>query len=328
MGRKKRANDRRAKTKNRSQTESRSSPASPKPKKRRLLWLWILLPLLLLLGGGTWWYFFHGPGSYTIVPNVVGAPATSAAKVLAEHNLDSKESEAFDDEIPIGYVIKTDPKPDSNVKKETAITMTVSKGPQYFEIPEIVDLPVDEALAELETLGLQAEVAEDHPWDEKIAEDHVISVSPEVGSEVTRRDEITLTISAGREPMDVPLTVNMTRKDAVSAIEAADLKPEIEEKYSDTLAEGHVLSQEPSSGTLYRGDKVTIVVSRGPEKVAVPNVLGKNVDEATKELEDLGFEVKTRQMNDWWIWGERVSEQKPKSGKKIKKGDEVMLTLS
>src|SRR5690625_4866509 len=168
--RKKRTNDRRAKTKNRTQTEIRSSPASPKPKKRRLLWLWIILPLLLLLGGGTWWYFFHGPGSYTIVPNVVGAPATSAAKVLAEHDLDSKESEAFDDEIPIGYVIKTDPKPDSNVKKETAITMTVSKGPEYFEIPEIIDLPVDEALAELEAMGLKAEVDEDQPWDEKIAD--------------------------------------------------------------------------------------------------------------------------------------------------------------
>src|SRR5690625_320359 len=169
-GRKKRAKERRAKTKKRAQVGSQSSPASPKPTKRRLLWLWILLPLLLLLGGGTWWYFFHGPGSYTIVPNVVGAPATSAAKVLAEHDLDSKESEAFDDEIPSGYVIKTDPKPDSNVKKETAITMTVSKGPEYFEIPEIVDLPVDEALAELETLGLKAEVAEDQPWDEKIAD--------------------------------------------------------------------------------------------------------------------------------------------------------------
>src|SRR5690625_7255334 len=103
--------------------------------------------------------------------------------------------------------------------------MTVSKGPQYFEIPEIVDLPVDEALAELETLGLQAEVAEDHPWDEKIAEDHVISVSPEVGSEVKRRVEITLTISAGRAPMDVPLQVHMTRRVTFSARAAADITP-------------------------------------------------------------------------------------------------------
>src|SRR5690625_5906723 len=119
--------------------------------------------------------------------------------------------------------------------------MIVSKGPEYFEIPEIIDLPVDEALAELEAMGLKAEVDEEHPWDEKIAEDHVISVSPEVGSEVTRRDEITLTISAGREPMDVPLTVNMTRKDAVSAIEAADLKPEIrsEEHTSELQSRGH-----------------------------------------------------------------------------------------
>src|SRR5690625_8032787 len=103
--------------------------------------------------------------------------------------------------------------------------MIVSKGPEYFEIPEIIDLPVDEALAELEAMGLKAEVDEEHPWDEKIAEDHVISVSPEVGSEVTRRDESTLTISAGREPREGPRAGNVTGEDAVAAGGAAGVTP-------------------------------------------------------------------------------------------------------
>src|SRR5690625_430226 len=297
-------------------------------KKRSLLWLWITLPILLLLGGGTWWYFFHGPGSFTTVPNVVSAPAKSATTVLAEHNLQSAQSEAVDDEVPAGYVISTDPGPDSNVKKDTTVEMVVSKGPEHFEIPDVIDVPLDEAIEQLEANDLKFEVAEDEPWSEKIAEGNVVSIEPEVGTEVTRRDEIVLEVSAGREPIDVPLTVNMSQKDAVAALEDVDLKAEIKEEYSDTLAAGHVLSQEPNSGTLYRGDTVTVVVSRGPERIEVPNVLGKHVDEAKKELEDLGFEVKTRQMNDWWVWGERVSEQKPGAGKKLKKGEEVTLTLS
>src|SRR5690625_4790031 len=248
-------------------------------KKRSLLWRWITLPVLLLLGGGTWWYFFQGPGSFTTVPNVVSAPAKSATTVLAEHNLQSAQSEAFDDEIPAGYVISTDPGPDSNVKKDTTVQMVVSKGPEHFEIPDVIDVPLDEAIEQLEANDLKFEVAEDEPWSEKIAEGNVVSIEPEVGTEVTRRDEIVLEVSAGREPIDVPLTVNMSQKDAVAALEDVDLKAEIKEEYSDTLAAGHVLSQEPNSGTLYRGDTVTVVVSRGPERIEVPNVLGKHVED-------------------------------------------------
>ena len=297
-------------------------------KKRPWVWVTVVISLLLLLAGGTWWYLFHGPGSYTMVPNVVGAPATSASKVLAEHELDSKQTEVFDDEVPAGDVISTDPKPESNVKKETTIELIVSKGPEHFEIPDIIDVPADEAVAKLEKDGLSVTVSEDQPWHEKIAAGNIIAVDPEPGTEVTRRDEITLTVSAGREPIDVPLTVNMTRKDAVAALEGADLTVKIKEKHSDTLAENHVLSQEPSSGTLYRGNEVVITVSLGPEKIEVPNVLGRHVDEAKKELSALGFKVETRQMNDWWVWGERVSDQKPRPGKKLKKGETVTLTLS
>jgi len=312
---------------------SATKPRRPKrskkePSKRRRKWPLLLLLLILLLGGAAWWYFLQGPGSYTVVPNVIGAPATSAAKVLSENGLESDQSEEFDDDVPIGYVIDTDPRPESNVKKDTSIKMVVSAGPEYFEIPELVDTNVDEAIEELEAIGLKVVVAEDRPWSEKIAEDHVTQVQPEAGTEVTRRDEITLTVSAGREPIDVPLTVNMTKSDAVEAIESRDLAVVIEEKHSDTLAAGHVLSQDPSSGTRYRGDKITITVSLGPEKIEVPNVLGKHVDDAKKELEALGFEVKTQQMNDWWVWGERVSAQTPLGGEKIKKGEVVLLTLS
>lgn len=302
-------------------------PAKRRTGKRRWL-LPILFLLLIAAGTGGWWYFVQGPGSYTLVPNVVGAPASSAAKVLTEHGLESRQIDTYDDDAPAGYVIATNPDPEASVKKDATIEMVVSLGPEYFKVPELVDKPVEDALAELEDMGLKVTVDEDKVWDEKIAADHVLRVKPEAGSEVTRRDEIKLIVSAGREPIEVPLTVNMTRKDAVAALEAKGFKVAIEEEYSDTLAAGHVLRQDPSSGTLFRKDKVTITVSLGPEKISVPNVLGKHVNEAKKELEELGFRVKTQQMNDWWIWGERVSDQQPRSGAKIKKGEEVLLTLS
>ncbi|MDN4176053.1 PASTA domain-containing protein, partial [Nocardioides sp. SOB77] len=64
--------------------------------------------------------------------------------------------------------------------------------------------------------------------------------------------------------------------------------------HSDDVAEGDVISQDPVDGTLFRGDTVGLVVSRGPELVEVPNVRASGVDAAREELEALGFDVDTR----------------------------------
>jgi serine/threonine-protein kinase len=55
---------------------------------------------------------------------------------------------------------------------------------------------------------------------------------------------------------------------------------------------GAVLSQSPATGTLFIGDPITVVVSKGPQFVAVPDVFSKKVGDAKARLEGLGFTVK------------------------------------
>ncbi len=83
------------------------------------------------------------------------------------------------------------------------------------------------------------------------------------------------------------------RRPAEAALEAKGLEVDRgAEEYSDTVPEGDVISQSPSSGTLYRGDTVRLVVSKGPELVEVPGgLVASGVDAATERLEALGFEV-------------------------------------
>jgi len=52
------------------------------------------------------------------------------------------------------------------------------------------------------------------------------------------------------------------------------------------------LSQSPATGTLFLGDPVVLVVSKGPQLVAVPDVFGNKEGEAKSTLEGLGFKVK------------------------------------
>src|SRR5699024_7425301 len=186
----------------------------------------------------------------------------------------------------------------------------------------------DEALAELKNSNLVASIDENTPWSEETEKGSVVSTDTETGTDLTRKEEITITLSGGRKPIDVPVAINKTRDEAIAELEESGVKVEINEEYSESLAEGHVVSQDPESGTLHKGDAVTLTISKGAENIEVPNVLGQQDVEAKQKLEEAGFSVKTRQMNDWWVWGNRVSDQPPRAGDKAKKGSEVVITLS
>lgn len=289
---------------------------------------WPVLIGLFLIIAGAFWYFLIGPGAYTTLPNVLNASKVSAQSLLQEKGFDTTVREVFDDDVKSGKVASTQPAPRSSIAKNATVTLIVSKGPEHFEIPDVIGMPEDEALAELKGANLIASIDDETPWSEETKKGRVVSIDPEPGTDVTRKDGITITLSGGRKPIDVPVTVNKPQNEAVSELEDSGLKAEIKEEYSDSLAEGHVLSQDPESGTLHKGDTVTLTVSKGPENVEVPNVLGQQVEEAQQELEDAGFSVKTKQMNDWWVWGNRVSEQTPRGGDQAKKGSEVVITLS
>jgi eukaryotic-like serine/threonine-protein kinase len=76
-------------------------------------------------------------------------------------------------------------------------------------------------------------------------------------------------------------------------LEERGLDPQVEERHSDSVPEGDVIDQDPTGGTLFKGDEVSLTVSLGPELVEVPSVRGFGIEAATERLTDLGFEVET-----------------------------------
>ena len=102
----------------------------------------------------------------------------------------------------------------------------------------------------------------------------MIRSDPEAGKTLKPGTAVDLIVSKGRQPIKVK---DWTGKDADEATEALTGKGlEVEvvgEEYDDTVPEGHVLTQTPTSGTLFRGERVELTVSLGPELVAVPDGL-------------------------------------------------------
>lgn len=153
----------------------------------------------------------------------------------------------------------------------------------------------------------------------------VISQDPAASTSVDHNSSVTVTISQGREPITVPTTSGLAKDDAVATIEAAGLVASVEEDYSTDVEAGVVISQSPSNGTLYRGDTVTITVSRGPKMVDVPNVIGMSESAAKKALTDAGFVVKTE--NALWVVLGQVYSQSPSGGTQAPEGSTITIKM-
>jgi serine/threonine-protein kinase len=99
--------------------------------------------------------------------------------------------------------------------------------------------------------------------------------------------------------------------------------------FSDTIAEGSVVEISGiTTRTVVPGDTLTLLVSRGPELVTVPEVVGDTIAEAKSALEALGFRVEVRSEYPESEWGRpfaRVTSVDPSSGQSVAKGSTIVL---
>lgn len=90
-----------------------------------------------------------------------------------------------------------------------------------------------------------------------------------------------------------PNVVNMTVQEAQNSLEGTGLKIVVKgQEYSNQVSEGKIISQTPSPDTdLKKGDSISVVVSKGNTKVPVPNVVGLNLTQAEKLLNDNNLQL-------------------------------------
>lgn len=139
-----------------------------------------------------------------------------------------------------------------------------------------------------------------------------------------------LAFAQERGNIDVPDVVGMERAQAEEAIRALGLKPELEaEEYSDAVAAGKVIRQNPEKGALLKKDgTVRMVVSRGSNKVAVPDLIGQSAGYADSKLKEVGLNP-DRQPD---VYSDSVPEgsvisQDPAAGTQVQKGSSVKFVV-
>jgi serine/threonine-protein kinase len=90
------------------------------------------------------------------VPSLVGSSEESAQDALAKYNLDyEKSGEEHSSKYAAGEVISQTPAAGSSVEQGTTVSVVVSLGPPMVEVPDVVDKPIEEAIAILTKAGFK-----------------------------------------------------------------------------------------------------------------------------------------------------------------------------
>ena len=261
--------------------------------RRRNRWVALIaLILLILLAAATALWFVAGPGATTTVPTVKGLTTQAAERALNLAHLTPKVVRAFDETVKAGEVIASDPPAGREVGQGSTVTLTVSQGAERYGVPRLAGHT--QAEAEDRLIKARLTVGKVSPaFSETVPQGQVVSTSPGANTSVKRGTAVALVISKGRQPITIQDWTGKPANQAFKTLSDAKLKVDAtKQDWSDTIPKGSVISQSPATGTLFQGERVTLVVSKGPQLVPVPDVFGKQEGDARSILEGAGFTVK------------------------------------
>ncbi|MHB9752776.1 Stk1 family PASTA domain-containing Ser/Thr kinase [Streptomyces sp. BYX5S] len=162
-----------------------------------------------------------------------------------------------------------------------------SANDESFTAPNFVGKTVDEAEKMAENRDLTLDSSKSGPCED-YPKGQICSQNPKSGTEVSKNDTITVSVSTGAPKVSVPDVKGLPYDEAEAELKAKGLDNVTKETEESDRTPGTVIKQNPSSGKVEKGTEITLTVAREKEQVTVPNVAGGNLscDEATKQLED------------------------------------------
>ena len=165
---------------------------------------------------------------------------------------------------------------------------------EQVEMIDVTGMAKKTAQERLRKLGLESEVR--YVENAAYPQNQVINANVEAGTMLDPGTVITLTVSSGAEGVSVPAVTGVTFEEAKNTLEKAGFVVNKTESSSSAVENNHVISQNPESGTKApKGSAVTILVSTGAEdsKIRVPDLMGREEDEAVAMLVEAGLPVGT-----------------------------------
>ena len=234
-------------------------------RRRDDVWPWLLLLLLLVLAGLAALFFLTREDERTTVPRLVGLQESAAVQRVEDAGLEALVSRRAN-RRPRGIVFAQRPGAGAQLENEESVNVLVSTGPALETVPNVVGLPVAEALERFEGVrGARFEIRQRRIFsDEPVG--IVVAQDPKAGEEIGVGAPIRINISKGTGRVDVPDVVGQTARVAAAMLRRAGLDPRPFEVPAPEPA-GTVIAQNPPGGAqATKGDRVRINVATGADQ--------------------------------------------------------------
>ena len=206
------------------------------------------------------------------------------------------------------------------------VAVLLLAAPERVQVPDVVGSSISVAQQRLEKAGFEVATVRDNSDKPR---NQVIGQRPSGGSTADEGSRVTLNISDGPRIQTVPNVVGARRTTAIKALKDAGFKVKLVRQFSDAVRADRVIAQSPSAeSSVEQGRTVQIMVSKGSEQVAVPDVVGKSEDDARATLESAGFDVAVRRRESADEKSGAVLAQTPGAGENAPNGSRVTITVA
>jgi beta-lactam-binding protein with PASTA domain/predicted Ser/Thr protein kinase len=201
--------------------------------------------------------------------------------------------------------------------------------PHYTRVPNVIGLTAQQAEGRVHDAGLVVKTGPGE-YSTTVPTGSIIRTTPPPGERIRKgRGEVVLIPSLGPRLIQVPDVSGKSEEEATTILSDAGFKVVVKREYDDTVRTGRVIRQDPGPDKeIQEGSTVTIVVSRGPAPVKIPDVTGRLTRDAKATLEALGFHVEVTQDFSTEVPKGHVISTDPPSGEKAPKGSRVTLFVS
>jgi beta-lactam-binding protein with PASTA domain len=260
-------------------------------------------------------------GGTVAAPQLVGLTQDEAAARAARAGL-VVQVEQRDVDDPAGRVISQAPSAGAFLDDGGTVRLVVSRGPPPVVIPDVAGQPEEQATLTLAGVGFAVDPR--HDFDENIPAGIAIRTDPAANEKHAPESTIALVVSDGPRPVAVPDTSGKSYDAAVAALQAKRFSATRVDDFSETVPAGNVVGTDPPAGQLApRDSQVAVHVSKGPQPVAVPNVVSMSVEQASQALQASGLDADVQNFAP----GRTVKSQNPPAGTQVNRGTRVTLVL-
>ena len=297
---------------------------APRKKRKGLITFVVFALIAALVAGAAW---FLGVGKKVTVPSVSGLTPTAASAQLKQLNLTlAIAGQQFSETVPTGHIISTNPTGGVDVRDGSTVNAIVSKGLERYAVPQVAGMSVADATAAITDSSLTVG-GQTTTYDEKIPKGKVVGTNPAANTKLKRDQQVTLIVSKGSAPVPVPNLVGRSLSSAENSLTKLGLTYDVSREYSKSVPTGHVISTDPSAGTnVHKGAAVSLVVSKGPPLVSVPDLYKTAEADARATLTGLGFKVTVTYPLGIAPFGRVVRQSEP-VGTQLPYGSEISIDV-